>query len=73
MTALVLAAARAYVIGRRWAVHAALRAGVSLEGNADGLPGDRVPQPHIAVTVGGGQQLAVRAERHPVQAAVGGS
>ena len=38
----------------------------SAGGGADGLAGDRVPQPHRAVAAGAGQQLAVRAERHPV-------
>ena len=42
-----------------------------LEGRADGLAGDRVPQPHRAVAVGAGQQLAIRAERHPRHAVLG--
>jgi len=33
--------------------HAPARAGAGREGSADGLPGGRVPQPHIAVGVGG--------------------
>ena len=53
-------------------VHAAVESGVGLD-SADGLAGGRVPQPHRAVAVGAGQQLAVRAERHPVHAGrVGG-
>ena len=42
-----------------------------MEGRADGLAGGRVPQPHRAVAVGAGQQLAVGAERHPVHAVPG--
>ena len=40
-------------------------AGISRKRSAGGLPGDRVPPPHIPVVVRAGQQLAVRAERHP--------
>ena len=36
-----------------------------------GLAGGRVPQPHRAIAAGAGQQLAVRAERHPEHAMVG--
>ncbi len=39
------------------------------EGSADGLPAGRVPQPHGAVAVRAGQQLAVRGERCPFHAA----
>ena len=39
---------------------------------ADGAAGGRVPQPHRAVAVGAGQQLAVGAERHRVHAVPGG-
>ena len=46
-----------------------LRAGGGRQGRADGLAGGRIPQPHRAVAAGGGQQLAVRAERHPEHAA----
>ena len=44
-----------------------LAGGVGRDG-ADGLAGGRIPQPHPAVEVGAGQQLAVGAERHPVHA-----
>src|SRR5262252_3553084 len=40
-------------------------------GRAGGLAGGRVPQPDRAVAVGAGQQLAVRAERHPGYAVAG--
>ena len=39
--------------------------GVGLEGPAGGLAGNRIPQPHRAVSAGAGQQLAAGAERHP--------
>ena len=48
-----------------------LRAGVSPKSSADGPAGGRVPQPDGAVGAGAGQQLAVRAERHPGHAALG--
>ena len=44
----------------------AVGAGVGEHGGANRLGGGRVPQPHGAVGAGGGQQLAVWAERHPV-------
>ena len=40
--------------------------GAGVQRRADGAAGGRVPQPHRAVAVGAGQQLAVGAERHPV-------
>ena len=61
---MVPAAGQQVAVGaERYPVHAA-RAACGVEGRAEGLAGDGVPQPHRALGVCAGQQLAIGAERH---------